>query len=285
MVKVSQIIAELKVGPLRKYNDKGLLNEDLMYIYAEDAIKKFGRYTRVLRSKVITFKNFKATLPEHTFSIYSLIKCDKEGYNIVEGDKSELVKHNIWREQVVMNQDWNECDPCCVTESTSIISEKFYYQENEVDFYYRKSEPFHFTRKLLRSELCSSDCYNRKVSESPYSVRFEGRTLYANVSDVDAELIYRTLETDEDGDLVIKESEKGTSVLFVRTYILARVLEDIVTNGDGDSYTMFQMNDQRSQALFSKAFSEFTNDYVSNKDLEEYQLLRKYKARRKQVIR
>lgn len=108
--------------------------------------------------------------------------------------------------------------------------------------------------------MCEKDCPNLREVESPYEISINNKTIYTNFKEGTIFLVYNGLEEDEDGFLIIPETD--TDEQWLNRYLLAKIkrmiIERILTNSDNNTNEQFlyKMYFEEEQNTYPKAMGE-----------------------------
>jgi len=228
-MKIDSMIAEIE-SSMSQYKTSGLINKADLYRWTNIALKGFGQSICVLTEKVIEVKNGKAFLPEGFHSLYFAVYCSPKGY-YVKNEKPAILSSNIWKERVERKTEWNSCEPCCTTESETIISEDVYLDDNLITFYYNSPIVLKLG-KAFKKDLCTRDCKNNLVKESPYEINIVGTTLQTNFNSGYIYIQYYGLEQDEKGLPLIPDTPKRKVEVYIEYHLKRKLIEQLMLNGD-----------------------------------------------------
>lgn len=229
-MKIDSIIAEVE-SSLSSYKAAGLIDKVSLYRWTNQVLKKFGQSICTMTEKVIHVKDGVAHLPDGFFSLHFAIYCSPKGYYVNPSEKPGILNSQIWKQRIERKSEWNSCDPCCTTESESIITEEVYIDDTKVSFYYENPIVLRLG-KAFKKDFCTNDCKNKYILESPYEINIVGTTLYTNFNEGTIYMQYYGLEQDERGLPLIPDTPKGEVAVYVEYHLKKKIIEQILTNGD-----------------------------------------------------
>ena len=261
-MRVNNFIADFKAEN-DIYVAQGLIDDISLYKWIADALKPFGMNIMILQDAVVEIKGKKGILPDNFYSLYAGWWCEPKGYYTSCENKTELQKSMIWTQRVERSTKWNSCDMCCSTDEEKVITERFFIDDEQVDFYYHKPKPIKIGN-LLSLNWCSADCKNKVVKSSPYEVVINNNTIHTNFEEGTLYIQYYGMELDEDGMMIIPDGAMGEIAKYVDIYLNKKLIEKIVKNKeDENSITLFKYyvdleRDQRFRALSASKFERLT---------------------------
>ena len=233
-MNIDSLIAEIKTD-FESYDEAGLIDEVSLYRWALIAIKRFGENVTTLQETVIEVKNGTAILPKNFYSLYVAYECSKRGVTIPkEEDKGVIQSSLMWKERVTRTNEWSSCDPSCVTESEDTIVERVYMGTSEAKFLYNRPVMLSLGKKMNRNQ-CHKECRNKIIKDNPNEITINNNTLYANFNSGDIYMQYYGIDKDEEGRLVIPDTDKGEVANYVEYYLKYRFIEKVALNGDDKS--------------------------------------------------
>lgn len=260
---VDSFIADLKAR-YGKFDNAGMIDELSVYKWIVEALKPFGSNIMTLQETVLEVSNGVVKLPDSFFSLYVAYKCDPLGYCInSEKNTPQLQQSIMWTERVERSNKWNSCDPCCVEEEEKIIKETLYYNNCEVDFYYKTPRLLKLGKRFQKTNA-HKKCRNLIVRDCPYEINIVGKTLQANFEEGDIYMQFYGLPTAEDGKVMIPDTARGELERYVEYYVKLNMFEDIlITNPDPNIRSLFEYyvgkeQIQKGNALTDTKFSTLT---------------------------
>lgn len=96
------------------------------------------------------------------------------------------------------------------------------------------------------------------VNNSPYEISINKRTLYTNFEKGNIFLVYNGYEEDEDGFLLIPDTEEGWLKNYLTAMVKKNIIETVLANSDNTTneqflYTLYA---QQAQDAYVKAMGE-----------------------------
>lgn len=220
-------IAEIK-SDLSRYDQAGMIDEISIYGWMEDALKKFGKLICVLTDTVLPVNNGTACLPSDFYSFRLAYKCEPIGYT-TKAETSDLQGEFAWIERTERGFRWNSCDECCKEEYESVITEKLYIKNKEVDFHYHSPKLLNLgptIRKNIKYDKCPFDPYSKD------EINIDSSRIFANFDSGFLYLRYYAIPKSEDETPMIPDTELGDLQQYVFCYVKRCIFEKLFANGD-----------------------------------------------------
>lgn len=260
---IDQFIAEFKAD--NKKNDAaGLIDDASIYRWVISSLKIFGTNIMVLQEGLVQVKDKKASLPDNFDCLFAAYLCNPKGCYVSEQDKGVVQQSRMWTERIERGTTWNLCDPCCTTETNKIITEKVYYQDACMNFYYEKPRLLTLGRSM-KKEACHSTCRNMILQECPEEVTIYKKTMNTNFPEGSVYLWYYGLPLDDKGAPEIP-SDIGIGYIaeYVEYYVKMKFYEILLANGDDKNiitlfnYYVAKASEYKTLALTDAKFATLT---------------------------
>jgi hypothetical protein len=260
MITFDEFLAEIKES-LKQYDSAGLINDLTVYNWVLDALNQFSMLPTIRIETVLDVKNNKTKLPDGFKSIYSALKCEPFGYT-TDCPEGEDILQNIYFYKVreIKNAEWALCDPCELKEEETCIVEKLYlHNGTKANLYYNNAQPIKLKlTPFVKKTSCDKGCLNFAVKDSPYEISINKRTLYTNFEKGSIFMVYNGYEEDDDGFLLIPDTEEGWLKKYLVAMVKRNIIEDVLANSDNTTneqflYTLYL---QQSNEFFNKAMGE-----------------------------
>lgn len=256
-MKFSEFLAEIK-SSMKQYDSANLIDDVSVHNWVVDGLKRFGGLPTIKIEKSIEVKNRKASLPSGFKSLKLALKCDPYRYECDEKGQEVLQDFYFYKTWESSDTHWNFCNPCQTCETESAIVEKVYFNNGgRANFYY--NNPYEL--KLVsytQKDICLDGCANLHVKESPYEISINNKTLYTNFSKGVIYMVYNGFEEDEDGFVIIPETNQGWLKQYLEYNVKRRIIEDILGNSDNSTneMTLYQIYQNNELQSFSNAKTE-----------------------------
>lgn len=272
MSNIDAIIAQVN-SDLDKYSDAGLLDENKMYSDAVRALKRFGNDVALLQEVVLEVKNGQAILPEQFFSLYAAFLCEPLYYKENNVEVHDLQNSIMYRERVMLGNQWSDCESCCETKTENVITENVYFKSGSVSFYYHQPRLLRLG-KTFKKELCHSKCRNKIVSDNPEEIVIIGDVLQANFNEGSIYMQYYGLPVDEDGHIDIPDTKNGHLFTYIEYHLKRRIAEKLIGNNDAQGLqNLYPVYKQEEQTALRNASSELKLSKLTPQSFQRMQRL------------
>ena len=242
------LIEEVK-SKLRKYSDGGLIDDNSLYREIVLGLKTFGNAVNELQETVVEVRDGKADLPEGFVSLSFAYLCEPLGFEKGEDIQIQDLQSSIFFiERTERGSVWNECNPCCKESEEKVIKESLYFNDNKVNFYYRKPTLLRLSAKSLKRKTIHNKCRNRYVKEGSNVIDINGTTLQTNFKEGYVYMQYYSLPTDEEGRIDIPETFNGHLEKYLEYRLLSELALNLMGNNDAQGlqslYTEYERLEQ-----------------------------------------
>lgn len=251
---IKQLISEI-IADNEYYDNQNLIDELSLYNWALMALKPFGNNICNIDAIVVPVEGGKGRLPDNFYALRRGEWCTPRGY-CVKGNKSVLQNTRMWTERIEHGETWNSCDTCCKEISNKTIVEKFYIDENTIEFHYDKSIPVKLG-KLLDKTSCADDCYNRKVKQSPYEIVIREKIVHTNFQKGTLYIEYYGYPIDEENELLVPDTSLGEVRNYIEAYLYLKMYEKLLRNkSDENIITLFNYYASRERDIKFRALTD-----------------------------
>lgn len=239
---------------LKSYVAANLVDEGEFPVYAKHIIDmlKLGVYTE--NRAVVKIENNRGCLPSNYRSLYSAYKCTPSVEVVNKGNKSHLQSSStsfnidITDSIIIDNCD---CEVSCCSENSRVIesiSIKNCVQEG-TNVSFSCFVPLRLSPNVYPSD-CQDDCMN-KFNTSALEISIRDNILYANFTDDCVYIQYYGFPIDENGDLLILDSEPLKKAIV--WYIVYQIL---LTFWFDSSVPDLQGKWQKAEMEYNRWFAE-----------------------------
>ena len=244
---------------LKQYDSAGLINEIKIHEWIIDGLNKFSVLPTMKIESVITIKNNKGKLPETFKSLYSAVKCEPYVYT-TDTDSPDILQEFYFyktREEI----KWNRCEPCEIQSKDACIVEKTYLHNGlKANFYYNNLSPLRLNLKPhIKRAICDKDCINFKTENNAvHEISINNKTIYTNFKDGNIFLVYNGYEEDEDGFVIIPDTDQGWMKEYIVNMVKRNIIEEVLINSNNTSNEQFLYGifSQKEQDAFTKTMGE-----------------------------
>ena len=247
------------VSTMTSFDAMGLIDEMQVYDWTVNALKQFGTLLATANEEVIEVENYEAKLPDGFIKLALAYKCEPLNY-VVEKGQEDVISSNIWIERHEKTTKWDSCDPCCEEEYEKRIEERVVLKGGGIINYRYKSPVLLKVTETVNRKQCLSDCPNLSVRNSPFEIQIKknSRRLSANFKEGNIFIKYYGNETGEDGLMEIPETNQGDLINYLEFMVKARILENVVLNGDNvtNEASMIPYYEQKAELARSRAMTD-----------------------------
>lgn len=252
---------------MKQYDSVGLINDIAVYDWVIEGMNSLNMLPTVRIEHILKVKNNKATLPDGFKSLYKAVKCEPYVVTIDDNDKHhKLQDFYFYKVRELKNEDWNFCNPCDIEETQTCVVEKTYLYNNiKSNFYYNNLQPIKLKlTPYIKKTKCDIDCENFKVKESPNEISINNKILNANFKEGNIFIVYNGYEEDDEGFIIIPETDENNIIRFLTAYVKKRIIEELLINSDNTTNEQFlyQMFSQEESIYFGKTVGELKMKHI-----------------------
>lgn len=268
MTTFEEFLADLK-DELIQYDNAGLIDEVRVYNDVLSAIKKFGLLPLEIQDTVLHVKNGKVKLPDGFRLLRFAIKCEPFEYEC-EDNEDILQDYLFYKIKDVKKKEWSNCDECNETHSEQVIVEKLYFKNRRAKVRYNKPTYLKLSQNVKKN-YCDKGCPNIKFNKSPYEIEIKGNTLYTNFKEGTIYLKYKGLEEDEDGFVLIPDTNTGALMDYIKYSVREKIMFRALLNSDGTTNEQFLYQDyaMKANSAESRAVTDLKGKGIK-KALDKY---------------
>lgn len=252
----SEFIAEI-TSDFRQYDEAGLIDYRSLNNWIKWEIRRFGNNIMQPTEKTIQVKNNKAKLPDNFWRLLVAAKCEDAGYKI-EG-KEHVIMNHFWRERIEQSFEWDTANDYYYKSDYKEITEKVSVDGGIIEFKYSNPTLLKLTRSM-KKDVCHSSCKNLSyelTASASNEINILGDTIQTNFTRGYIYLQYMGLPVDEDGELVIPDTQLGHLQKYLTYYCKTRILENLIGNEDDPQKRQdLAYFKSQSDAYFSLAMTE-----------------------------
>lgn len=253
------IVAEIG-NSLKQYDEAGLLDYFSINSWIRNALLEFGGNIMEATEKTLKVENGKAKLPENYYSLALALKCDLHGYHPSTKKKTKhLQSTNFYVERLNTPLYWDNHlgnVPCLEGDECNMVVEEVYFldrtgNKNYAEAYYDNLIPLRL-KSGYKKVKCEPGCPNLNFYESPYEISIHGTEIHTNFEEGNIYIRYRGLPIDDQGDLLIPETQRNKLQEYIKYTCIRRTLENLLLNSDdpniGQKYQLFKQLENDSYA-------------------------------------
>ena len=257
----NEFLSEIK-SSMKQYDSAGLIDDLSVYNWLIDGLNDFNMLPTIKIETVLSVKNNVARLPEGFKTLYSAVKCEPYACTVEEEEgKHVLQNFYFYKVRELKNEDWNFCDPCEIEESDSCVVEKLYLYDGraKANFYYNNLQDIKLNlTPYVKRTKCDKECVNFSVHDARNEISINNKTIYTNFKEGNIFMVYNGYEEDEDGFLIIPDTQEGNLIKYLKSYVKKQIIFELLTNSDNttNEQFLFQVFERDTNLYFAKAMGE-----------------------------
>ena len=250
MTTEKQIYAEIR-NTFKSYDEAGLVDEISLRGWLRTELKRFGTNVMVNTQDILKVKQGKAELPKDFWSLQEVWRYHASHYKT---EAVEIQRDSHFRTEIASNF---ECDNGEF--GNNCLMENYDTKYGSVALYYNNPQILRIKPGFSRSSV-TKDCVNlpNKVQKiNGNQVEKQGNFLSVEFTDGHLFVVYKALPTDEDGYLLIPETQHDSLSEYLTRNLEYRFLRSLVLNEDAPNLgSRLQLLKQESDDAFSLAMTE-----------------------------
>lgn len=238
-ITCEQLLADVKGSSPFLKDNPNVIDPPTVYRWIYQALRGFGLNIMQKKGKTIEVDNFKAILPKDFGKLSLLVFCERDKCKVGKGceDKligtyfySDRIKNKYIIETAITEDGCKEKETCKEREE---IIEKFFISDGNCYVTLTHKNPYYV--KLGRDvlyDICTNDCINKNIKDSPYSVNIKGQIIYANFREGVLYCEYYAIPTDEEGLPIIPIIGRNKLEQYLEVMIKRKLLFELQLSGD-----------------------------------------------------
>jgi len=256
MTTEENIYAEVK-NTFKSYDEAGLIDPISLRTWLRSEIKRFGNNLMYDTDDIIEVINGKATLPKDFWSLKQVWKYELSHY--CAEDDSPKVLRAAGKEDLIHS----ECD---CSKDGQYLKEDLYYKEKEIKIFYSSPQILRIAKGFNRNAV-DKDCINlpnRVQKRNKNNVRLLNNILQTEFSNGYVYIIYKALPMDEDGNILIPETQHDRLRIYLEYHLKKKLVEEWVLNNDDPNLSnKLQYLIREESDAFELAMSELKADVMN----------------------
>lgn len=251
MTKETEIYADIR-NTFKSYDEAGLFDEISLRTWLRTELKKFGTNVMVNTQDILKVKQGRVKLPDDFWSLQAVWRYFPSHYKTT--DIVEVQKDTYFRTEI-------ECNFECGDETydNNCLKEDYNTKYGTVSLYYNNPQILRIKPGFDRKSV-TKDCVNlpNKVQKiRGNQVEKQGNFLSTEFSDGYIFVIYRAIPTDDNGDIILHDTQHDALVEYLKRNLEFRFVKSLVLNDDAQNLTnKLQFLKQESDDAFSTAMTE-----------------------------
>lgn len=228
-----EITAEILTA-LKQYEESGLVDLISIDQWIRNAMREFGGNFMLGTDYFIKVNNSKGMLPENFYSLVNAVKCNEQGYSTNEKGKRHLQSSLYYKERLEHTKYFkNDSDaPILEGEDCRVIKEDIYFEDKspKATIWYGDFQPLKLIKHYKKTP-CETGCPNLVQNcENEFSIN--GTKVHTNFEKGTIYIKYKGFPEDEDGGLIIPETQRNKLTEYIKYTCIRRTLEAIFLSGD-----------------------------------------------------
>jgi len=211
----------------------------------------------IMGETILHVENKRAKLPDNFWQLYLAVNCELQGYT-TDDDENVLQNSLFFRERIEGTQEWDNMSETYIAKDFSYVKEDLVFKNSRASFYYG-NPTFLTLKKGFNKSVCAPGCANLRnllVDQSPNTIDIVGDYINANYDSGTIYMQYRGLPADEDGNIIIPETQHNRLQEYLIYYCRMRILEEVVSGKDDDVSNLLQYYHGRQRDAFQLAMTE-----------------------------
>lgn len=253
-----EFIAEL-ASDLKQYDESNLIDYRSVDLWLKTKLKRFGNNIMVPTEAFLKVENGRVKLPDNFWKLNLAVKCDPNGYRVESGDPKTVITSTAFKIRVEENNVWNNNIEGYNKKDFKQVIEKVFVDSNIVNYYYSSPTILKLT-KGMKKEVCSKGCLNLQskfTHSSPWEINILNNFIQTNFTKGYIYIQYEGLPIDEDGDVLIPETQHDHLREYLMYHCKAKLMENLMGNGDEPNLVnMYQLYSAKEREYFSLAMTE-----------------------------
>jgi hypothetical protein len=256
-MELSEFIAEIKTS-MKSYDAANLIDEISIQNWVIDELKRFGANIMDLQDFVLHIKNGQARLPDNYWHLRIAARVYADRYKNLDGNDEDVRYSRALYDTVERGATWTPEGVCKeITEKT--VTERIYINKDRVELHYSNPILLQVSKGVIqkKGDFNCINLSNSMAVKSPFTVVINNRTIQANFSEGVIYLQYYGLLADDDGNIIIPETQHNRLKTYLEYYVKYKILEDLMLNGDDRNVgSLMQLFDQKAKLHFENAMTE-----------------------------
>lgn len=225
MTTEQHIYSEVR-NSLKSYDEAGLIDPIDLRTWLHGEIKRFGTNLMIETDDIIQVKKGKAELPKDFWALQEVWKYELSHYCMDED--SPITLRAAGKDHLL----GKKCD--CNSNTESYMKEKVYYKDKEILVFYNTPKRLRLAPGFNRRAV-TKDCINlpmRVQKRDKNQVQLLNQTLQLEFSEGFLYIRYRAMPMDEEGNLIIPETQHDRLRIFLEYHLKRKLIETWVFNND-----------------------------------------------------
>lgn len=233
-----EFLANIK-NRYKQYDNAGLIDDLSVYENVVYALKSLGLLVLEKGTTVVSIKGGKGKLPSGFSKLTKAIKCNPFEYECEDEEYENILQNQyFFAVKDIKRTDWSGCNPCDEKHTEEVIVESVYFRGRKKGTVRYNKPTYVKLTDYVKKNMCDKDCINKNIKNSQYEISIKGNTLYANFNEGNILIEYKGLEEDDDGFIVIPDSDMGHLYKYVEAYVGSELMFTLIANSDNTTNEM-----------------------------------------------
>lgn len=259
---LKQLIAEVE-SIFPQYTEAGLVDRMDITNKVISALKRFGNNIMIKREAFITIKGGKGEMPLDYWNLLVAIKCEPFEIRTTPEYHETLLDSYFYRQRTEERNVWNLTLDEYIPEDTTTIREEFVFKRAKADFRYQPVDYLKLVRAFKRDNCSKDSPYKSSdfARNSPYEINIYNRHMQTNFTNGTVYMQYYGLPTDDEGDIIIPETQhdelKEYLEYLAQELVLYRVMMSDDDNTVANKYSLVkQLAEDKRQLAYTETKME-----------------------------
>jgi hypothetical protein len=226
---IDELIAEIVSGGFEKYDEAGQVDRISLRTWIRNELKRFGGNLTTRNETILHVKDNRTKLPENFWQLFLAVNCEIEAFE--KDDPNNILQNSFFfKERTEGIMEWDNMNESYVNKTYNYVREDFYFHDAKASFYYKNPTLLRLGKGFNKS-VCNSECPNLRpylVSNDLNEINKVGDYLNANFREGMIYMQYDGLACDEDGNILIPETQHNRLREYLIYYCRMRIIEDLM---------------------------------------------------------
>lgn len=275
---LKQIIAEVE-SLFPQYAASGMIDRIAITTAVVSALKSFGTNIMIKSEDFITVKGGKGKLPLDYWHLMVAVKAEPFDFKVTEGSHETLLDSYFYRQRTEERNVWNLTLDAYIPEDTTTIREEFVFKKSKATFRYKAVAPLKLVKAFKRKNCAADSPYKNSdfAKNSPYEINVYNSHIQTNFATGNIYMQYLALPTDEDGDIIIPETQHDELIKYIQFVAQEAVLYRVLMSDDdpnvGNKLSLVLSKKKEARTLADtevkmESLGDWKSEYIRRKRLQ-----------------
>ncbi len=263
-----EFLAEIK-NSFKSYDEAGLIDEITIFNRLVGELKRFGNNITEYKDDVLIVKHGKATLPKDFWKLRGIYKIHPQGVECSEEGVIDRFQDSHFWTQITKEEVKTKDGKVEEIQREYSVKEERFFRDKTATLFYNRPTRLYLGRNYSRNSIAKGFTdIHPTISErgNQNTVSLRNRTIFTEFKEGHIYIKYQALPTDDNGDIVIPETQHDRLKEYLIAHAKWKVLEDMLLNND-DPHVVNKIGyfQQQAQESFGLAMTE-TKESTLTKD-------------------